>query len=67
MKRWALHSKTYTETLEQQKSNSWTPVGPTKDRASSLNLIESFLAGTIIKPTWRAIKEGSKVVNRGWV
>ena len=35
--RWVLNSKTLTETLEQQKSNSWTPVGPTKDRASSSN------------------------------
>ena len=32
-----LNSKTLTETLEQHKSNSWTPMGPTKDRASSPN------------------------------
>ena len=28
--RWVLNSQTNTETLEQQKSNSWTQVGPTK-------------------------------------
>ena len=32
-----LNSKTNTETLEQKKSNSWIPVGPTKDRLSSPN------------------------------
>ena len=58
--------------LEQKKSNSWTPVGPTKDRSSSPNqLCLQFKAGAIItteaRPGQRAIKEGSKVVNRDWV
>ena len=37
-------------TLEQQKSNSWTPVGPTKDRASSPNQLHwKLCAEAIIK------------------
>ena len=50
------------ETLEQQKSKSWTPVVPTKDRALSPNQLNwKFLVGD---PTLRrAIKERSKVVN----
>ena len=38
--RWIFNSKTNTETLEQQKSNSWTPVGPTKDKALSPNQLD---------------------------
>ena len=33
-------TNTNSETLEQQKSNSWIPMGPTKDRA---NLTETFM------------------------
>ena len=33
--RWGQHKT--TEMLEQKKTNSKTPVGPTKDRASSTN------------------------------
>ena len=59
--------------LEQQKSNSWTPVGPTKDRASSPNqrysCIEMFLAGAFItseaRPTGMQLKR--EIVNRDWV
>ena len=36
--------------LEQQKSNSWTPVGPTKDKASSSSQFNwKLYAGDIIK------------------
>ena len=31
-----------TETLEQQKSNSWTAMGPTKDRLSSPNQLRGL-------------------------
>ena len=31
---------TNTETLERQKSNSWTPVGPIKDKALSSNQLD---------------------------
>ena len=38
-----LNSKNNTETLEQQKPNSWTPVGLTKDKHyGPTNLSESF-------------------------
>ena len=37
------YSKTNTETLEQQKSNNWTPVDPTKDKASNLNQLYWFV------------------------
>ena len=43
-----------SETLQQQTSNSWTPVGPTKDkssRPSQLNL--KLYAGAIIEPEAR--------------
>ena len=35
-----LDKKTNTETLEQQKSNNWTPVGSTKDKASRTNQLK---------------------------
>ena len=59
MKKWTYKSsfnktrtqqQTNSETLEQQKSDSWTPVGPTKDISSGpsqLNL--KLYAGVIIK------------------
>ena len=56
---------TNSETLEQQKSNSWTPVGPTQDISSSLSQLNLKLyTGVIIKsearPTrvqlWRSAK-----------
>ena len=43
--RWVLNSKTNTETQEQQNSNSWTPLGPTKDRKSSPNQLDWKLLG----------------------
>ena len=55
-----------SETLEQQKSSSWTPVGPTKDRSSGhsqLNL--ELYAGAIIKsearPTGVQFKRSAKL------
>ena len=42
--------QTNPETLEQQKSNSWTPVGPTKDRSlGPSQLYWKLYAGAIIK------------------
>ena len=42
--------QTNPETLEQQKSNSWTPVGPTKDRSSGPSQLNwKLYAGAIIK------------------
>ena len=50
-----------TETLEQQKSDSRIPCGPSKtEHESPTNLLERFYAGI----RRRAIKENSKVVNR---
>ena len=41
--RWVPNSKTNTETLDQQKPNSWTPAGLTKDRHQApSNLSGSF-------------------------
>ena len=62
--------QTNSKTLEQQKSNSWTPVGPTKDRSSGPSQLNwKLYAGTIIKSEAhrRAIKEICKVVNRDWI
>ena len=47
------HSKTNTERLEQQESNSWTPMSPTKYKSSSRRR--------------REIIEGSEVINLDWV
>ena len=60
------------ETLEQKKSNSCTPVGPTKDRVSSPNQLDwMFLRRSlhwVLGPTSRlAIREGSKDINPDWV
>ena len=42
--------QTNSETLEQQKSNSWTPVGPTKERSSGPGQLNwKLCAGAIIK------------------
>ena len=42
--------QTNSETREQQKYNSWTPVGPTKDRSSeSSQLNLKLYAGAIVK------------------
>ena len=54
--------QTNSETLEQQKSNSWTLVGPTKDRSSGPSQLNwKLYAGAIIK------SEVWKVVNHDWV
>ena len=56
-----------SETLEQQKSNSWTPVGPIKDRSSGPKQLNwNLYAGAIIKSEAhrRAMKDVCKVVNR---
>ena len=70
--RWVLNSKTNAETLGQQKSNSWTPMGPTKDRASSPDPLNWKFLGRSHHWDWspirrRAIKEDSKAANRDWV
>ena len=54
------------------ESNSWTPMGPTKDRQSRPNQLYWKFLGRSLHKVWgttsrRAIKEGSKVVNRDWV
>ena len=42
--------QTNSETQGQQKSNSWTPVGPTKDRSSGPNQFNwKLYSGAIIK------------------
>ena len=56
---------TNTETLEQQKSNNWTSLGPTKDRASSSDQLNWKILGRshhlFRGPTRRrVIKEDSK-------
>ena len=51
-----LNSKTTTVTLGQQMPNSWTPVGPIKDRASRHNLLKwKFMAGAIIESEARPV------------
>ena len=47
-RRWELSSKTNTETLKQQKSNTWTPMGPTQDRISSPNQLRFMLSLTLL-------------------
>ena len=61
-----------TEMLKQKKTNSWTPVGPTRARALGANrLTEKYLGRSrhrVWGPTrWRATEEGSKVIYRDWV
>ena len=56
-----------SETLEQQKSNSWTPVGPTKDRSSGTSQLNwKLYAGAIIKsearPTGLQLKRAAKLL-----
>ena len=64
--------QTNSETLEQQKSNSWTPVGPTKDKSSGPSQLKwKLYAGAIIKSEARSIgmhatNEVCKVVNSDW-
>ena len=41
--------QTNSETQEQQKSNSWTPVGPTKDRVSSPNQLKWRCLGLFLR------------------
>ena len=58
--------------LKQQKSNSWIPVSPIKDRVTSPNQLNWKVLGRSLHLVWgptrrRVIKEGSKVVNRDWV
>ena len=59
--------QTNSETLEQQKSNSWTPVGPTKDRSSGPSQLNwKLYAGAIIKsearPTSVQLKRSAKLL-----
>ena len=59
--------QTNSETLEQQKSNSWTTVGPTKDKSSGLSQLKLKLyAVTIIKsearPTCVQLKRSAKLL-----
>ena len=59
--------QTNSETLEQQKSNSWTPVGPTKDRKSGPSQLNwKLYAGAIIKseawPTGVQLKRSAKLL-----
>ena len=64
MKQDETQQQTNSETLEEQKTNSWTPVGPTKDRSSGPSQLNwKLYAGGIITHWW-AIKEVCKVVNR---
>ena len=61
---------TNSETLEQQKSNSWTPVGPTKDRSLGPSQLKALCQSQplVWGPTHRrAINEVCKVVIRDWV
>ena len=52
--------QTNSETLEQQKSNSWIPVGPTKDRSSGPSqLTWKLYVGAIIKSEVRPTGGGS--------
>ena len=59
--------QTNSETLEQQKSNSWTPVGPTNDRSSGPSQLNRKLyAGAIIKyetrPSGVQLKRSEKLL-----
>ena len=61
--------QTNSETLGQQKSNSWTPVGPTKDRSSDPSQLNwKLYAGAIIKSEARTtgvqLKRSAKLINR---
>ena len=56
----------------QKKKNRWTPVGQATDKKlrPQPTKINSFMSGhhCVWRPTHRrAIKEGSKVINRDWV
>ena len=61
-----------TEMLKQKKTNSRTPMGPTRARASGTNrLTEKSLGRRSRHKVWsptrtRATKEGSKVINSDW-
>ena len=62
--------QTNSETLEQQKSNSWTPVTPTKDRPSGPSQLNwKLYAGAIIKsearPTGVQLKRSAKLSIQG--
>ena len=64
--------QTNSETLEQQKSNSWTPEGPTKDRSSgSSQLNWKRYTRAIIKseawPTGVKLKRSAKLVTMTWL
>ena len=59
--------QTNSETLEQQKSsNSWTPMGPNKDRSGPSQLNWKIYAGAIIKsearPTGVQLKRSAKLL-----
>ena len=58
--------QTNSKTLEQQKSKSWTPVGPTKDRSSGPSQLNwKLYAEAIIKsearPTGLELKRSAKL------
>ena len=58
--------QTNSEILEQQKSNSWAPVGPTKDRSSGPSQLNwKLYAGAIIKseawPTGVQMRRSAKL------
>ena len=60
MKQDEYSTETSSETLEQQNSNSWTPVGLTKDRSSGPSQLNwKFYPGAIIKarPTGVQLKK----------
>ena len=64
--------QTNSETLEQQKFNSWTPEGPTKDRSSGpIQLNWKRYAGAIIKsearPTGVQLKNSAKLLTVIWL
>ena len=59
--------QTNSETLEQQKSNSWTPMGPTKDRSSgssqlNLKLYVRAIIKSEARPTGVQLKRSAKLL-----
>ena len=60
-----------TETMEQKKTTSWTPMGQEIDKGlAPANQTVSFMVGlsdSLNLDHRHAIKEDSKVVNRDWV
>ena len=61
-----------TETLEQKKTNNWTPVSQATDKSSGPNQLKYIALCRGHHWVWRPthlheIKEGSKIINRDWV